>query len=123
MKRNEILLYAMHNYNNYQCIDIEEFRSDMKMIRKINSLIDTRNKSDARRCLNNIIIAFNLFSVAALTLLFLHTEREKWGHLMAYIDVINRLPRDLAIAHIDVGGAEIDEDTAMFLNKLIRGTE
>ena len=110
----------MHNYNNFQCIDIEEFRSDMKLLKRVNKYITTSDESDARKCLNNIIIIFNLFSTAALSLLFCSVEKEKWPHLISYLKHINMFPEDKKIDHVDLSDIHADSDSSNFLIRLTK---
>lgn len=107
LNESNFLLYAMHHYNNPQCVTLEEFEADLKIITYVKKLL-SRNTEDAsthRLTLNHIITLFNLFGQGARPMLFLKIEREHWGRLATYLLYINQMPdriNELNISTIDL---------------------
>lgn len=119
MKKSEILRMAMHNYDNCQCICVEDFHEDMKCLKKVNKYISSQCPVTTRQCLNNIIVSFNLFGVAAVTLLYASVEREMWGRLTSYLTHLNRLPEDFIFEGISINTDHpVDVTILQFLKTL-----
>ena len=61
---DNFLMFAMREYNNMQCTDIEEFYDDLKKIKYIKRLFNSyRNNGQLkeRLILNHLIIFYNVF--------------------------------------------------------------
>ena len=72
MKINEdlnegtFLMYAMKEYNNIQCTNIEEFHDDLKKIKYIKRLFNVYmngGQLKERLILNHLIVFYNVFPV------------------------------------------------------------
>ena len=64
LNEKNFLLYAMKEYNNPQCIDIEEFNDDLRKIKYIKRLFNqyaSEGVLKERLLLNHIIIFYNVF--------------------------------------------------------------
>ena len=90
------LMYAMREYNNMQCTDIEEFYDDLKKIKYIKRLFNSyRNNGQLkeRLILNHFIIFYNVFNVQAGTrILFYKIEKDFWSILKTFLIYLDRMP-------------------------------
>jgi hypothetical protein len=90
------LMFAMREYNNMQCTDIEEFYDDLKKIKYIKRLFNSyRNNGQLkeRLILNHLIIFYNVFTVQAGTrILFYKIEKDFWSILKTFLIYLDRMP-------------------------------
>ena len=90
------LMYAMREYNNMQCTDIEEFYDDLKKIKYIKRLFNSyRNNGQLkeRLILNHLIIFYNVFTLQAGTrILFYKIEKDFWPILKTFLIYLDRMP-------------------------------
>ena len=85
---DNFLMYAMREYSNVQCTDIEEFYDDLKKIKYIKRLFNVYKNNGQlkeRLILNHLIIFYNVFTVQAGTrILFYKIEKEFWPILKTF---------------------------------------
>ena len=65
---DNFLMFAMKEYNDIQCTDIEEFYDDLKKIKYIKRLFNiykNNGQLKERLILNHLIVFYNVFSVQA----------------------------------------------------------
>jgi len=95
------LMYAMREYNNMQCTDIEEFYDDLKKIKYIKRLFNSyRNNGQLkeRLILNHLIIFYNVFTVQAGTrILFYKIEKDFWPILKTFLIYLDRMPDKIVL--------------------------
>ena len=93
---DNFLMYAMREYSNVQCTDIEEFYDDLKKIKYIKRLFNVyRNNGQLkeRLILNHLIIFYNVFTVQAGTrILFYKIEKDFWSILKTFLVYLDRMP-------------------------------
>ena len=93
------LMFAMKEYNDIQCTDIEEFYDDLKKIKYIKRLFNIyRNNGQLkeRLILNHLIIFYNVFSVEAGTrILFYKIEENFWPMLKTFLIFLDRMPEKI----------------------------
>ena len=98
LNEKNFLLYAMKEYNNPQCVDIDEFNDDLKKIKYIKRLLNqyiSEGILKERLLLNHIIVFFNVFSTKAATrILFYKMEEEFWPMLKTFLFYLNYMPED-----------------------------
>jgi hypothetical protein len=85
----------MHNYDNPQCASLTEFDEDLKKFLYLKKLFTRYKKNDElkeRLILNHLIVLFNLFSDAAVNMLFYKIDKEDWGILATFLVYIQRMP-------------------------------
>jgi len=96
LNNNTYLMYAMKNYNNPQCIGMEEFQEDLNRIKYIKRLFRKYKNNDVLRerlILNHIIIFYNIFDVEAATRILFHKiEEELHDLLKTFLVYLNYLP-------------------------------
>jgi len=90
------LMFAMREYNNMQCTDIEEFYDDLKKIKYIKRLFNSYRNSGQlkeRLILNHLIIFYNVFTLQAGTrILFYKIEKDFWPMLKTFLVYLDRMP-------------------------------
>ena len=93
---DNFLMYAMREYNNMQCTDIEEFYDDLKKIKYIKRLFNVYKNNGQlkeRLILNHFIIFYNVFTVHAGTrILFYKIEKDFWPMLKTFLVFLDRMP-------------------------------
>ena len=93
------LMFAMREYNNMQCTDIEEFYDDLKKIKYIKRLFNSyRNNGQLkeRLILNHLIIFYNVFTLQAGTrILFYKIEKDFWPMLKTFLIYLDRMPDNI----------------------------
>ena len=98
LNEKNFLLYAMKEYNNPQCVDIDEFNDDLKKIKYIKRLLNqyiSEGNLKERLLLNHIIVFFNVFTTKAATrILFYKMEEEFWPMLKTFLFYLNYMPED-----------------------------
>ena len=98
LNEKTFLLYAMKEYNNPQCVDVDEFNDDLKKIKYIKRLLNqyiSEGNLKERLLLNHIIVFFNVFTTKAATrILFYKMEEEFWPMLKTFLFYLNYMPED-----------------------------
>ena len=96
---DNFLMYAMREYNNVQCTDIEEFYDDLKKIKYIKRLFNIYTNTGQlkeRLILNHLIVFYNVFSVQAGTrILFYKIEKDFWPMLKTFLIFLDRMPEKI----------------------------
>ena len=90
------LMYAMKEYNDIQCTDIEEFYDDLKKIKYIKRLFNiykNNGQLKERLILNHLIVFYNVFPILAGTrILFYKIEKSFWPMLKTFLIFLDRMP-------------------------------
>ena len=93
---DNFLMFAMREYSNVQCTDIEEFYDDLKKIKYIKRLFNVYKNNGQlkeRLILNHLIIFYNVFTVQAGTrILFYKIEKDFWPILKTFLIYLDRMP-------------------------------
>ena len=96
LNEGNFLIYSMKEYNNIQCIDVEEFYDDLKKIKYIKRLFNIyKNDSQLkeRLILNHLITWYNVFPTQAGTrILFYKIEEHFWPMLKTFLIFLDRMP-------------------------------
>ena len=89
LNEKNFLLYAMKEYDNPQCVQVEEFYDDLKKVKYIKRLFNqylNEGILKERLLLNHIIVFYNVFPVRSATrILFLKIEEEFWPILKTFL--------------------------------------
>ena len=96
LTEENFLMFAMREYNNMQCTNIEEFYDDLKKIKYIKRLFNIY-KNDGqlkeRLILNHLITWYNVFPIGAGTrILFYKIEEHFWPMLKTFLIFLERMP-------------------------------
>jgi len=115
INEDNFLMYAMREYNNIQCMDIEEFYDDLKKIKYIKRLFNiykNNGQLKERLILNHFIIFFNVFNVESGTrILFYKIEEHFWPMLKTFLIFLDRMPDKIdSIRGVTVRSSDIQLD-------------
>ena len=98
LNEKNFLLYAMKEYSNPQCTEVEEFNDDLKKIKYIKRLLNqyvSEGVLKERLLLNHIIVFYNVFPPAAATrILFFKIEERFWPMLKPFLFYLKLMPED-----------------------------
>ena len=90
------LMFAMREYSNDQCTNMEEFYDDLKKIKYIKRLINRFLESGKLKeilILNHFIVFYNVFdNKAATRLLFFKIEDKYWSVLKTFLIYLSMMP-------------------------------
>ena len=96
---DNFLMFAMKEYNDIQCTDIEEFYDDLKKIKYIKRLFNiyqNNGQLKERLIFNHLIVFYNVFSVQAGTrILFYKIEKDFWPMLKTFLIFLDRMPEKI----------------------------
>ena len=96
---DNFLMFAMKEYNDIQCTDIEEFYDDLKKIKYIKRLFNiykNNGQLKERLILNHLIVFFNVFPIQSGTrILFYKIEKSFWPMLKTFLIFLDRLPETI----------------------------
>ena len=95
---NNVLMYAIKNYDNPHCEGEKEFEDDLKRFKYIKRLLrkyyDTKVLKE-RLILNHIIVLNNVFGPdACATLLLYKIQKEYWPTLKSFLLYLNILKEE-----------------------------
>ena len=98
LNRRNFELYAAQNYNNPECIDIEEFKEDLSRFKYLKRLLRRYELADdlqIRLILNHIIVLYNVFGIeSANRMIWYKIEPEHWTYIKPFLVFLNYLPID-----------------------------
>ncbi len=90
------ILYAMKQYDNPRCSDLDEFYEDLNRVKYIKRLLGRYRQKGVlkeRLLLNHIIILGNLFGpIPTCRILFFKIEEGLHGSLKTILDYLNYIP-------------------------------
>ena len=96
---DNFLMFAMKEYNDIQCTDIEEFYDDLKKIKYIKRLFNIYKNTGQlkeRLILNHLIVFYNVFPIQAGTrILFYKIEKVFWPMLKTFLIFLDRMPETI----------------------------
>ena len=99
LNEGNFLMFSMKEYNNIQCIDIEEFYDDLKKIKYIKRLFNiylNDGQLKERLILNHLIVFYNVFPIQAGTrILFYKIEEQFWPMLKTFLIFLERMPNKI----------------------------
>ena len=119
------VIYAIKNYDNPQCLDIEEFNSDLNRIKYLKRLF-RRYKSTGdlkeRLILNHVIVLYNVFGIIPATrLLFFRMNEEYHSLLKTFIVFLNYLPeldKVNEVKEVDLISIPLEQEVIEVLRKV-----
>ena len=96
LNEGNFLMFSMKEYNNIQCVDIEEYYDDLKKIKYIKRLFNiylNDGQLKERLILNHLIVFYNVFPIHAGTrILFYKIEEQFWPMLKTFLIFLDRMP-------------------------------
>ena len=98
LNRKNFELYAAQNYNNPECIDIEEFKEDLARFKYLKRLLrryEVNDELQERLILNHLIVLYNVFGIeSANKMIWYKIEPEHWTYIKPFLVFLNYLPED-----------------------------
>jgi len=122
---NNYIMYAMKHYDNPQCLDIDEFYSDINRIKYLKRLLKrykTTGELKDRLILNHVIVLNNVFGVIPCSrLLFFRMEKEYHEIIKTLLVFLNIAPEGDELKKVeeaDILSLGIDQEVADLLRKI-----
>ena len=101
---NNVVMYAIKNYENPQCEGEKEFEDDLKRFKYIKRLLRKHYDTGVlkeRLILNHLIVLHNVFNTTAcVTLLLYKIQEEYWPVLKSFLIFLNSITED-ELSHIN----------------------
>ena len=117
--------YMIMSYDNSQCVDMEEFKDDMKRVKYIKRLINrylSGGDLKERLLLNHIISFYNVFGVESATrILFFKVDESDYSVLKTFLTYLNVMPEQVELIkgkNIVNSDISVAEEVAIKLRKL-----
>ena len=111
-----VVMYAIKNYDNPQCEGEKEFEDDLKRFKYIKRLLRRYYETGVlkeRLLLNHLIVLNNVFSLeAATTLLLYKIQPSYWPALKSFLIYLNSIQED------ELKEIEHDESVLDILGKI-----
>ena len=95
LNEGNYLLFAIKFYDNPQAVTKDDFEDDLKRIKYIKRLLKRYKNSGELKThliLNHLTVLFNVFSDAAVPLLFYNMEPELWPCIKSFLVFLDRIP-------------------------------
>jgi len=117
------LMYAMQNYENPQCISIDDFHDDLLRIKYVKRLLNRYKETGELKeqlILNHMIVLYNVFGVEACTrMLFFKIDSHLWSYLKTFLVYKHYMPNKISgVSEHDVIDSDIPLDIGII--KILR---
>lgn len=87
--------FAMQNYDNRECCDIEEFKEDLarfKYLKRLFRRYEVHNDLQERLILNHLIVIYNVFGIkAANRMMWYKIDKAHYHYLKPFLVFLNYL--------------------------------
>ena len=118
---DNIIYFAMKNYTNPSCKNVEEFQEDFNRIKYVKRLFNRYEQSGVLRerlILNHIITIYNVFGVEASSrMLFNRLDERQYSILKTFLVYLNYCP-EKKFDDIDVVSVPLDSAIVKKLRSL-----
>ncbi len=98
LNRKNFKLYASQNYNNPECIDVNEFKEDLsrfKYVKRLLSRYEAHSDLQERLILNHLIVIYNCFGIEASNrMLWYKIDENHWHYIKPFLVFLHYLPED-----------------------------
>ena len=116
LNEETFMLYAIKNYYNPKCIDVEEFYEDLNRFKYVKRLVNRYldgGKLAERLILNHLIVIFNAFDIeASLKLLEYKLDDRHWNVIKPFLVFLHHIKND------QYTGISMDEKVVEALRKI-----
>ena len=116
LNEQNFMLYAIKNYYNPKCIDVEEFYEDLNRFKYVKRLVNRyldNGKLSERLILNHLIVIFNAFDIeASLKLLEYKLDDRHWSVIKPFLVFLRHIKND------QYTGISMDEKVVEALRKI-----
>jgi len=89
------MLYAAKNYDNPQCMDVDEFRDDLKRFNYIKKLFNkykTTGDLKEHLIINHLIVVYNIFGAESATRMLFFKLKDYQEILKPFLVFLNYMP-------------------------------
>ena len=108
---DNIIYFAMKNYSNPSCKNVEEFQEDFNRIKYVKRLFNRYEQSGVLRerlILNHIITIYNVFGLEASSrMLFNRLDERQYSILKTFLVYLNYCPEN-KFDNIDIVSVPLD---------------
>lgn len=122
MQIDNIVNFAIRNYDNPACSTVNEFRNDFNRVIHINRLFYRyyeKNDLQVRLIMNHIIVLYNVFVPEACTeMLFYKLKPEYWTGLKTILTYLSYMPEHVRAVNVLDSDIPIDEEIAKELREI-----
>ena len=123
LDENNYVQYAMQNYDNPQCRNVEEFQKDLeetpKYIKRLLNRYHNGGELRERLIINHLIMFYNVFGVEASThLLFYKLDEDIYSYLKTFLVYLNYYNRKQRIHNVDIERIPLDPKIVRRLREL-----
>ena len=98
LNEDNFVLFASRNYDNPQCMSVEEFYHDLhrfKYLKRLFRRYTQNNDLQERLILNHLVVIYNVFGIeAANRMMFYRMEDEYWSVIKTFLVFLNFLRED-----------------------------
>ena len=98
LNRKNFKLYASQNYNNPECIDVNEFKEDLsrfKYVKRLLSRYEAHSDLQERLILNHLIVIYNCFGIEASNrMLWYKIDENHWHYIKPFLVFLHYLPEN-----------------------------
>ena len=98
LNRKNFKLYASQNYNNPECVDVNEFKEDLsrfKYVKRLLSRYEAHSDLQERLILNHLIVIYNCFGIeAANRMLWYKIDENHWHYIKPFLVFLHYLPEN-----------------------------
>ena len=98
LNRKNFKLYASQNYNNPECIDVNEFKEDLsrfKYVKRLLSRYEAHSDLQERLILNHLIVIYNCFGIEASNrMIWYKIDENHWHYIKPFLVFLHYLPED-----------------------------
>ena len=116
LNEETFMLYAIKNYYNPKCIDVEEFYEDLNRFKYVKRLVNRYldgGKLSERLILNHLIVIFNALDIeASLKLLEYKLDDRHWSVIKPFLVFLRHIKND------QYTGISMDEKVVEALRKI-----
>lgn len=116
LNEETFMLYAIKNYYNPKCIDVEEFYEDLNRFKYVKRLVNRyldSGKLSERLILNHLIVIFNAFDIeASLKMLEYKLDDRHWSAIKPFLVFLRHIEND------QYTGIKMDETVVEALRKI-----
>jgi hypothetical protein len=119
LTNDNILMFAIKNYNNSSCHSTEEFATDIERVKYIKRLFkryQVKGILKERLLLNHIIVLYNVFGPESATrLLYFKLESDLWTILKTFLEFLSLQPSYV----YGINGKNVNSSTIQIDDKLM----
>ena len=98
LNEDNFVLFASRNYDNPQCMSVEEFYHDLhrfKYLKRLFRRYTQNNDLQERLILNHLVVIYNVFGIEAANRMMLYRmEEEYWSVIKTFLVFLNFLRED-----------------------------